>query len=385
MKRTISTGVILLTGLLLTSGCSEWISKRAMDRGLVALRQGDYATATKQLEKASKHIKEADAPTLYYNLGVAQYNLAAYEPAMKAFLAALALAPTDRETLVYIGNIHLKRQEWAEAAHRFEQAAAGRPPDAKLLSALAQAANGAGHTVAARLYLIQALRAEENYAPAYYDLGCLYDDVFALPSEALDQYKIFAIKADPKDPRVAKANASALRLQQVVSRMTMQLPAGVKQRNTGSALKLVEDGDRQRAAHQMAKAEKDYREALAQDPLCHDAAYNLAMIDQSRGAMAESLKFLQAAVRIEPVRQTSLLACAQTALTLKDYRTASGVLDRLIARWPALSQPYASMAVVQQALGHPADARLYAEHYVRLAPPSPDRERYESWSKTLPQ
>lgn len=385
MKRTLLSGVLLLTVLLLAGGCAEWASKRAMDRGLAALRQGDYATAAKQLEKASKHVKETDAPTLYYNLGIAQYNLNAYEPAMKAFRAALELVPSDRETLVYIGNIHLKRQEWAEATHRFEQAGAGLPPDARLLGALAQAASGSGRTVAARLYLIRALRADENYAPAYYDLGCLYDAKFALPAEALDCLKVFAIKAEAKDPHIAKASSSVLRLQQVVGRMAPQLTAGMKPRNPGGALKLVEEGDRQRTAHQMPKAEKAYRDALAQDPLCHDAAYNLALICKARGGLAEALKLLQTAARAEPVRQASLLEGAQTALTLKDYRTAGDMLDRVIARWPSLAPAYASMAVVQFATGHAADARLYAEQYVRLAPPGPDRDHYEAWARTLPQ
>ena len=382
--RTRCVGIGLLAGLLLAGGCSQWISKRAMERGLLALRQGDFPTAVKQLDKAAHHAKETDAPTVYYNLGIAHFNLNELEPALKAFRTALELAPSDRETMVYIGNIHLKRQEWSEATGMFERAGQGRPPDAQLLSALAQAANGVGHVDEARVDLIRALHADRTYATAFYDLGELYAGKYMLPAEAVENFEIFVRMADPKDPHITKAKAGILRLKNVIGRFAPPMPAGMK-RDPAVAVKLTAEGDRQRAAHQAAKAEKASRDALAADPLCQDALYNLALFARGRNANPEALKLLVRATAIEPAHPATLFECAQTALVLKDYATAGRMLDRVIACSPEHALAYASLAVVRLAQGHPDQARVYAEQYVRLAPPGADRDRFEAWARSLPQ
>ena len=97
------------------------------------------------------------------------------------------------------------------------------------------------------------------------------------------------------------------------------------------------------------------------------------------------MKLLLRASCMEPLRQTILLETAQTALALKDYPIAGRMLDRVIANSPSFAPAYASMAVVRQYQGQKSAARVYAEQYVRLAPPGPDRDRYEAWAKLLPR
>jgi tetratricopeptide (TPR) repeat protein len=147
----------------------------------------------------------------------------------------------------------------------------------------------------------------------------------------------------------------------------------------------VAEGDRQRAARQIAKAEKAYREALAADPLCQDAAFDLALLYKAKNNLPEAMKLLLRASGMEPLRQATLLEAAQVAITLKDYPTASRMLDRVIAHAPSFAPAYASMALVRQCQGQKSAARVYAEQFVSLAPPGPDRDRYEAWTKTLPR
>ena len=97
------------------------------------------------------------------------------------------------------------------------------------------------------------------------------------------------------------------------------------------------------------------------------------------------MRAFQRAAAMESVRSVTLVEAAQTAMLLKDYPTANRMLDRAIARNPTSASPYASMALVRVAEGRKAEARLYAEQFVRLAQPSPDRDRYEAWAKTLPR
>lgn len=384
MKRTQIAGIVMVAGLMLTSGCSQWLSKRALERGTAAMKQGDYATAVKQYEKASHHI--VDSPDLYFNLGRSYQHLTPpnLDSALKNYQAALNLKPTDTDYIMCIGEIQVKRQQWDEATASFEKANALQPADVHILTALAQAANGAGRTDAARIYLVRALRIDRTYAPALYDLGCLYRDVYMLTAEAIEQFEIYQRVADPKEPHVAAAREKMMQLRQVISRQALQLPSG-KKREPAAALKLVAEGDKQRAAKQMPKAEKAYRDALAADPLCQDAAYDLALIVKARNNLHEALDLLVRASNMEPMRQATLLEAAQTALALKDYPTASRMLDRVLANSPTFAPAYASMAVVRVSQGQKSAARVYAEEFVRLAPPGPDRDHYETWSKTLPR
>jgi tetratricopeptide (TPR) repeat protein len=382
MKRIQVAGVVLAVGLVLAGGCAGWTSKRALERATAAMKQGDYATAVKQYEKAAQHI--VDSPDLYYNLARAYQQLNNLDAAQKNYQTVLNLKPADTDCMMCIGAILLQRQQWDEAAAIFEKASLGMPPDAPLLTSLAKAATGAGRTDAARIYLVRALRADPNYAPAHYDLGCIYRDVYMMPAEAIEQFEIFQRVADPREPHVASAREKVVQLKQVVSRQALQLPPGAK-RDPAAAVKLVAEGDKQRAAKQAAKAEKAYRSALVADPLCQDATFNLALLCKARNSQPEALKLLLRAASMEPLRQPILLEAAQTAMALKDWPTASRMLDRVLAAAPGFAPAYASMAVVRQYQGQKAAARVYAEQFLRLAPPGPDRDRYEKWAATLPR
>ena len=382
MKRMNVAGMLLAVVLVLSGGCSQWLSKRALERGTAAMKQGDYATAVKQFEKASRHI--VDSPDLYYNLGRSYQQLNNLDAALKNYRTALNLKPSDTDSMMCIGEILLKCQKWDEATAIYEKASQGMPPDALLLTALAKAATGAGRTDAARIHLICALRADPNCAAAHYDLGCLYRDVYMLPTEAIEQFEFFLRLVDPRDPHVGSAQEKILRLKQVAGRQALQLPPGAK-RDPATAAKLVAEGEHQRAAKQLPKAEKAYRDALAADPLCQDAAFNLALLFKAKNNLPEAMKLLLRASCMEPLRQTILLETAQTALALKDYPIAGRMLDRVIANSPSFAPAYASMAVVRQYQGQKSAARVYAEQYVRLAPPGPDRDRYEAWAKLLPR
>ena len=83
MKRMNVAGMLLAVVLVLSGGCSQWLSKRALERGTAAMKQGDYATAVKQFEKASRHI--VDSPDLYYNLGRSYQQLNNLDAALKNY------------------------------------------------------------------------------------------------------------------------------------------------------------------------------------------------------------------------------------------------------------------------------------------------------------
>lgn len=384
MKRMHLAAGFLIAGLVLSGGCSQWLSKRALERATAAMKRGDYALAVKQFEKASKTI--TDSPDLYYSLGQSYEHLTPpdLDAALRNYQNALNLKPSDVDCMLSIGEILLKRQRWDEAAAIYEKASQGMPPDARLLTCLAQAAVGAGRSDAARIYLVRALRADPMYAPAMYDLGCLYRDVYMLPAEAILQFDAFLRAASPQDPHAGRAREKIQQLTQVLNRQRIQLAPGAK-RDPAAALKLIAEGDKQRTAKALPKAEKAYRDAMVADPLNPDAVFNLAQVCKDKKNVPEAMKLLLRASAMEPLRQATLLEAAQTAIALKDYPTAARMLDRVLAIAPSFAPAYASMAVVRYAQGQKAAARVYAEQYVRLAPPGPDRDKYEGWIRTLPK
>ncbi len=383
MKRIQASALaLLMIGLTLSSGCSGWISKRALERGTAAMKRGDYATAITQFEKASRYI--VDSPDLYYNLGKANQQLNKLDAALRNYETALTLKPSDTDCMFGIGEILLQRQRWDEAIAIYEKASLLLPPDARLLCALAKAATGAGRIDIARIYLVRALRVDPNCATAHYNLGCLYRDTYLLPAEAVEQFDAYCRLADSQDPHLASAKEKIISLKQTLARQAFQLPAGAK-RDPAGALKLIAEGDRQQIAKQPAKAEKAYRDALLADPLSQDALVKVALCCKTKNNLPEALKLLQRAANLEPVRQATLLEAAQTAMALKDWTTASHMLNRVLAISPTYAPAYASLAIVRQYQGQKSSARVYAEQFIRLAPPGPDRDRYEAWVKTLPQ
>lgn len=378
--KQMSHSVLLLTlALLSATGCGS--NRKAVQQGEEALAQGNYPLAIKQFERAARRI--TDDPTLYYNLATARFHQGELDAAQEALDATLRLAPDNRDATELAGEIALNRQDWPRARALFTQAGQGLPPRARLLVALSVAERGAGRDDVARVRLLQALRTDRKYAPAYYDLASLYRDRYNLREDALELFEMYLrLATGSTDAHVEKARTSITRLKLVLQGN----PPPPAQRQPGPAVaRLLQEGDRCRTAQQWAKAEKAYRDALTADPHCFAAAYGMANACRARGDKAAAFKAFLKAIEIGPGNMDPFYQATTLAYELRNYAEAGRLADKLLAGWPSHAPSFALMASIRSAEGRPLDARAYGEYYVSIAPAGPPRDRYVAWLNALPR
>lgn len=379
MKHMPLAAFFFTLALLSATGCGS--SRKAVEQGQEALKQGNYPLAIKQFERAARRI--TDDPALYYNLATARFHQGELDAAQEALNVVLRLAPDNRDAIELAGTIALNRQDWPRAREFFGQAGQGLPPKARLLTALSTAERGAGHDDVARIRLLQALRIDRKYAPAYYDLACLYRDRYNLKEEALELFEMYLrLSTASTDTHVDKARTCITRLKLVLERNP---PAPAQREPVPAAVRLIQEGDRYRTAQQWIKAEKAYRDALLADPRSFAAAYGIANSCRARGDKPAALKAFLKAIEIGPGNMDPFYQATTLAYELRNYAEAGRLADKLLASWPSHAPSYALMASIRSAEGRPLDARAYGEYYVLIAPAGSQRERYAAWLNALPK
>jgi tetratricopeptide (TPR) repeat protein len=379
MKQFTLPAALFALAFLSAAGCGS--SRKAIQQGQEALKQGNYPLAIKQFERATRRI--TDDPALYYNLATARFHQGELDAAQEALATTLQLAPDNRDAIELSGEIALNRQEWGRASELFVRAGQGLAPNARLLTALSTAERGAGRSDVARVRLLQALRADRRYAPAYYDLASLYRDHYNLKEDALELFEMYLrLTTGSTDAHVEKARTSITRLKLVLERTP---PPPTARAPAPAVARLLQEGDRFRTAQQWVKAEKAYRDALLADPRCFTAAYGVANACRARSDKANALKAFLQAIELGPGNMDPFYQAATLAYELRNYAEAERLADKLLAGWPSHAPSYALMASIRSAEGRHLDARAYGEYYVAIAPAGALRDRYAAWLNTLPK
>jgi tetratricopeptide (TPR) repeat protein len=379
MKQMPFSALLLALALLSAAGCGS--SRKAVLQGQEALKQGNYKLAIKQFERATRRI--ADDPALYYNLATARFHQGELDAAQEAVDVALQLAPDNRNAVELAGEIALNRQNWPLARDLFTRAGQGLPASARLLTALSTVERGAGRDDVARVRLLQAMRTDRKYAPAYYDLASLYRDRYNLKEDALELFEMYLrLTTGSTDVHIEKAKNSITRLKMVLERTP---PPPAQRAPAPAVARLLQEGDRLRTAQQWPKAEKAYRDALVADPACFAAAYGIANACRARGDKTAALKAFLKAIEIAPGNMDPFYQATMLAFELRNYAEAGRLADKLLASWPSHAPSYALMASIRSAEGRPLDARAYGEYYVMVLPAGAQRDRYTAWLNTLPR
>jgi len=386
----IRTRIFLLLALLLsvTCGCGSHSSQRAVKDGMAAFKEHKYSEAIASFTRASKRI--TNSPELYYNLGLAHLEEGNMEPAKAAFTAALELRPGYGDALACLGKIAYDQNnpsDLPKAQAYLEQAlsaATTSESKARILTSLALTESARGRHDIARLDLLNALRLNRLYAPAYYNLASLYRDKFNLREEALDNFEIFVRLVDKSETHYGSAVNNIKRLRTNLERTRAEELDGVR-RDPAAAARLLQEGMHLQVSKQYAKAIKSYRDALAADPLTFSAAFGLAMAYKTQGQREEAIEAFRRATDISPNHQDSYFQAAELAFQLKHYAEAEKILARAIARSPSNPANAELMARIRYAETRLPEARAYGEYYLSLLPPGDkNRAPYEKWVKSLP-
>ncbi len=353
---------------------------------MTAFREQNYPEAITCLTLASQRI--ADSPDLYYHLGCAHLFKGELDSAAAAFQAAFDLDPKHGETLAGLGQLAYYTKELPKAQVFFRQALesqiASDEARASILNGLALTEAALKRNDQARLCLVRAQQASRCYAPAFYNLGALYLNAYALREEALDQFELFVRLADAGNPYQEKASNQISRLRAALAR-TKAEELDALRRDPDLAARRLHEGVEAQSRRQFAKALKCYRDALAADPLTFSAAFGLGKLYRDQNQTAEALEAFKRAAAINPAHQDSQLHAASLAVQLKSYDEAERILDRAIARSPFTPESADLMARIRHAQGRYAEARAYGQFYLSLLrPEDKGRSAYEKWVNTLP-
>jgi tetratricopeptide (TPR) repeat protein len=263
-------------------------------------------------------------------------------PAMPATGAAGEAAIQRLRALGYIGatRTSLARQNLGESFFR-----RGKLREAE--RELRAVVDSQPQNVAARLWLAQAL-ARQGRGP---EALAIYEQAIVLPGGAADAL------VEAVDLAVAAGDVD--RARHLVS--SVDDPA--------SALHVAR-GTIAQAQHNQAVAEREYRAALAADPVSFDAAARLLDLLSGSGRADRARAAIERAVRLAPDSARHVALLGQLHLQMRDARNAETVLRRALELAPDGASVRAALARALLMQQKPAEAI----DVVRRMPESRDRD-----------
>lgn len=383
--------------VLLSAGCGGKSDRSAFRRGMEAFREKNYTSAVELLSEAAQQI--TGSAELYYYLGSARLQLGELDAAKKAFSFALESNVHHGESMAALGEILYNQKQYAAARNLFKAALA---PENKLTTneGRAMALNGLSlvcredkQSDMSRFYLIQALKVAPKYAPTYYNLGCVYQDLFNLYQEALDQFMLFKALVKKDDIYFEKAGRHIMRLQEMLKQERAQKKAKfdelLKQAGNGkgqdkkAAMEYLEQAMEFQSEKRYPRASRAYQSALNADPMLFNAAWGLGISLSHQNMRADALKAFVRASELRPEYVEAYLRAAEQAFQMRRYPQAETLLNPAIARDPF--NPVATELLVRIRIAQKRieEAREYCQFYLTLLKPDDPRfSDYEKWLKS---
>ena len=261
-------------------------------RGVVALQQGDAATAARLIGQAVKI--DARNPVAQGNLGAAQARLGRLGDAVAAFERAIALAPNQPDAHANRANALVELGRPAQALEAYDRALALRPDHAEALAGRATAMRALGRPAEALAAAEAALARRPDLAEAHNARGTALFDL-GHAEDALAAYD----QAIARNPGLAKAHLNRAGVLVAMRRFAEAL-AGSEQ----AVVLAPEDASaelvRGTALFELkrpAQAAEAFRRAIALRPSFPDAQDNLARalleLGQAEAAEAAAARALR--------------------------------------------------------------------------------------------
>jgi tetratricopeptide (TPR) repeat protein len=248
---------------LLSGGCSgDW--QAPLDAGKALLREGQYAAAVPQLEKAAR--RNPSSAGAQANLGHAYMEMGDAARATTALQRASDLAPTDPRPLELLGRQFLKLGRLDDARRTLADAQRRAPDSARIMTARALVEQRAADPAAAQQLLLRALSAQPDYAPALYNLACLNRDTPGGAAAAAAYFGRFLRIAPPADRHAE------------VARAWMKTPGGGAQADEDGARSLIEAARAAVQAEDYVKALIALKDAARIYPAAPSALWELATL-----------------------------------------------------------------------------------------------------------
>jgi tetratricopeptide (TPR) repeat protein len=197
------SGILCAVLLAGACGCGR-DGHQLLDDGLEALQAGNDAEAVVLLEKAAAALPVN--ATAQCNLGLAYWRLGEHKSAVGALRIAADLDPGTAVPLELLVQVYGEMGQLEPARRAFDEAQQERAtPSSRVLTAMALIEHRAGDPDVARDYLVQALDLDANYAPAAYNMACLFKERDEGRLEAEAYFKRFLALVDNADSAQAVA------------------------------------------------------------------------------------------------------------------------------------------------------------------------------------
>jgi len=210
--------IAIFPALLLVTGCGDGSGKSNLESGLSKLSKGDYNGAAKRLEISVRQFP--DNATAWCNLGIVQLKLGLTEDAALSFKKAIDLDPSNQAPLEFLAQALIRMGKLDDARAALTKAGDFSPNSPRISAAIGVVEFHAGQNEMADTYWKQALNIDPNYAPAIYNLACLYRDRYGNKEEANRYFQQYLeIAGNDEHAKVAKAAMEGKTL-------TMQPPPG---------------------------------------------------------------------------------------------------------------------------------------------------------------
>jgi tetratricopeptide (TPR) repeat protein len=185
--------------------------KGFFDAGRQAMEANKYPDAIEQFKKALE--KAPEEPTVLANLGDAYFKNNQLNESYETYQKAIAVKPNDAALMTNLGVVLGKMGKTAESKEMFSKAATLDPANAaqNFYNVGAIMVNN-GQTKDAAEAFRQAIKADANYAEAYYQLGISLSGDPTTMAEAVQMLqKYVQIGKDPTNIEVAKQLIAALK------------------------------------------------------------------------------------------------------------------------------------------------------------------------------
>ena len=150
--------------------------------GEVYADEVQYAEAIKEYQAALA--KHPDAPGIHYAIGVAYWAQHEFDAAQKEFLEALKERPSDVLTNMYLGDIAVHHERFAEAREYLSIAERGQSGMPQLHVLLGKCYRGQNEPEKAKAEFLAAIQADPSAAQPHYLLGQVDRDLRDLEASA---------------------------------------------------------------------------------------------------------------------------------------------------------------------------------------------------------
>lgn len=283
-----------------------------LNEGVSAYKRGDFALAVEKLQEATS-MALASFRAHYY-LGLAQIGTRDYGPSIGSLEIALDLDPNHIQSLVAMGDAHLKLGDIPESRAAYVRALKLRPAYAEALDGIARSYEAQAQDDMAMSNYRAAISSDRGFAPAYTNLGDLYlrkgmlQEAVRLLEEAIEVRPDYA----PGMNRLALAYGRLGMEGEAVA--TIQHAMELQPKNASHAATL---GLLQLEQNLVDAAEESFHFALTLSPGLPEARLGLAEVDRRRGQYDAALAELDDALADEKIDPIS-------ARRLREYRELLG-------------------------------------------------------------